>query len=43
MKTGVIFMLGFIIGIIIGATFGAMIMALAAASGRSDRKNVDIK
>ena len=28
----------FIIGIIIGATFGAMIMALAAASGRSDRK-----
>ena len=38
MKTGVIFMLGFIIGIIIGATFGSMIMALAAASGRSDRK-----
>ena len=38
MKAGVIFMLGFIIGIIIGATFGAMIMALAAASGRSDRK-----
>lgn len=37
-KRGVIFMLGFIIGIIIGATFGAMIMALAAASGRSDRK-----
>ena len=32
-----ILMLGFIIGVILGATFGVMVMALAAASGRSDR------
>lgn len=30
-------MLEFIIGVILGATFGVMVMALAAASGRSDR------